>query len=137
MKTPAIIGMLIILSALAFGAKAFVTNLTPYVSFAQARQSQNGTVQIMGPLDKNSIQSTTEGLRFDILAKDNPKDRMTVLFKESKPSNFSLAIEVTAIGRYQPGATPNSGIFHADKLLVKCPSKYQGTEAETKEYGSK
>jgi cytochrome c-type biogenesis protein CcmE len=133
MKPAAIVGMLIILSALAFGAKAFVTNLTPYLTFTQARQNTNGTVQIMGPLDKSSIQSSADGLRFVIISKDNPEDRMPVIFKESKPSNFHLAIEVTAIGRYVPGTTPNGGVFHADKLLVKCPSKYQGTE--TKEYG--
>ncbi|MBC8139080.1 MAG: cytochrome c maturation protein CcmE [Fibrella sp.] len=135
MKPAAIVGLLIILSALAFGAKAFVTNLTPYLTFAQARQTQNGTVQIMGPLDKSSIQSNADGLRFVITSKDNSQDRMPVIFKESMPSNFHLAIEVTAIGRYTPGTTPNSGVFHADKLLVKCPSKYQGTE--TKEYGAK
>ncbi|MBC7807227.1 MAG: cytochrome c maturation protein CcmE [Akkermansiaceae bacterium] len=135
MKPAAIVGLLIILSAMAFGAKAFVTNLTPYLTFTQARQASNGTVQIMGPLDKSSVQSDASGLRFVITAKDNPADRMTVLFKESKPSNFNLAIEVTAIGRYVAGTTPNGGVFHADKLLVKCPSKYQGTE--TKEYGTK
>lgn len=135
MKPAAIVGLLIILSALAFGAKAFVTNLTPYLSFSQARQNQNGTVQIMGPLDKTSIQSSADGLRFVIIDKGNPSDRMQVIFKESKPANFHLAIEVTAIGKYVPGTTPNGGVFHADKLLVKCPSKYQGTE--TKEYGTK
>ncbi len=135
MKPAAIVGLLIIVSALAFGAKAFVTNLTPYLSFTQARQTQNGAVQIMGPLDKSSIQSGADGLRFVITAKENPADRMPVVFKESMPSNFHLAIEVTAIGRYVAGSTPNGGVFHADKLLVKCPSKYQGTE--TKEYGTK
>ncbi len=137
MKPAGIVGLLIILSMLAFGAKAFVTNLTPYVPFAQARQTHGGTVQIMGPLDKNSIASTVDGLRFDIFTKDNPADRMTVLFKESKPANFSLAIEVTAIGHYEPGATPGSGVFRADRLLVKCPSKYQGKDATEKEYGAK
>lgn len=135
MKPAAVVGLLILLSAVVFGAKAFVTNLTPYLTFAQARQNHSGTVQIMGPLDKSSIQSSADGLRFVITAKDDPQDRMQVLFKESKPSNFHLAIEVTAIGRYVPGTTPTNGVFHADKLLVKCPSKYQGTE--TKEYGTK
>ena len=136
-KPAALLGLLIILSALAFGAKAFVTNLTPYLTFAEARASRGGTVQVMGPLDKSSVRSDADGLRFDIVEKTNPKERMTVLFKESKPSNFNLAIEVTAIGSYKPGSMNGSGVFHADKLLVKCPSKYQGTDAETKEYGAK
>lgn len=129
MKPAAIVGLTIILAALAFGAKAFVTNLTPYVKFSEARQATTGNVQVMGSLDKKSVHAGADALTFDILAKDNPADRLTVRFKQAKPANFELALEVTAIGRYQGDS------FHADKLLVKCPSKYQGTE--TKEYGSK
>lgn len=129
MKSPAIIGLLIIVSMLAFGAKAFVSNLTPYVTFADARNTHNGSVQVMGSLDKTSIKNTPNGITFDIVAKDNPADRLRVAFTQATPGNFSLAIEVTAIGRY------DAGVFHADKLLVKCPSKYQGTE--TKSYGAK
>jgi len=128
MKPAAIVGLTIILAALAFGAKAFVTNLTPYVTFTEARAAR-GNVQVMGSLDKKSIRANSDALIFDILAKDNPADRLTITFKQAKPANFELALEVTAIGHYQGEQ------FHADKLLVKCPSKYQGTE--TKEYGSK
>lgn len=134
-KPAAILGLVIILSALAFGAKAFVTNLTPYLTFAEARKA-HGIVQIMGPLDKKSVQSSGDGLTFDIVEKTNPAERMSVLFKQSKPANFNLAIEVTAIGQYKPGYGGAKGVFHADKLLVKCPSKYQGTDATVKEYGT-
>ena len=135
-KPAALLGLVIILSALAFGAKAFVTNLTPYLTFAEARKA-HGTVQVMGPLDKASVQSSAAGLQFDIVEKTNANERMTVLFKQSKPANFNLAIEVTAIGRYKPGFGGARGIFEADKLLVKCPSKYQGKDATTKEYDNK
>ena len=89
MKPAAIVGLLIILSALAFGAKAFVTNLTPYLTFEQARSAAKGggTVQVMGPLDKTSVRSAADGLTFTIYEKANPRDRLTVLFKQSKPSD--------------------------------------------------
>ena len=45
-----------------------------------------------------------------------------------KPANFEEAISIVAIGRYDP----DTGELAANKLLVKCPSKYQG--AEVKEY---
>lgn len=135
-KPAAILALVLIVSALAFGAKAFVTNLTPYLTFDDARKSRGGVVQIMGPLDKTSVKSQASGLTFDIVEKTNPRERMTVLFKQSKPANFNLAIEVTAIGRYKPGMAGARGVFEADKLLVKCPSKYQGKDATTKEYGS-
>jgi cytochrome c-type biogenesis protein CcmE len=47
-----------------------------------------------------------------------------------KPANFEDAVSIVAIGRYE------NGVFAAEKLLVKCPSKYQGEEIE-KQYGTK
>ncbi len=127
MKPAAWVGIVIILGALAFSSKAFVTNLTPYLTFEKARQApRSSTVQVMGALDKKSIRQQMGTLAFEIVSKEG--DRMPVSFKQQKPANFEQAIEVTAIGRFD-GAT-----FRADRLLVKCPSKYQGTE--TKEYGA-
>jgi cytochrome c-type biogenesis protein CcmE len=125
MKPAVLLGFAIILAALAFGAKSFVTNLTPYVTFSEAR-SAKGTVQVMGGLDKTSVQQDGKSLRFSLISKDG-KDTLPVVFTATKPANFAQAIEVTAIGSFD-GRT-----FQADNLLVKCPSKYQGTE--TKTYG--
>jgi cytochrome c-type biogenesis protein CcmE len=123
MKPAALVGFAIIFAALAFGAKAFVTNLTPYVTFDQARKSKT-TVQVMGGLDKKSVQADQKALRFTLVSKDG-QDRIPVVFTASRPANFSEAIEVTAIGTY------DGEIFQADNLLVKCPSKYQGTETKS------
>ncbi len=49
-------------------------------------------------------------------------------YKGLKPANFEDAISIVAIGQYDE----SSKEFEANKLLVKCPSKYQG--AEVKEY---
>lgn len=125
MRPAAWLGLLIIVAALAFGARAFVTNLTPYVTFEVARKSE-GTVQVMGKLDKKSIQNSTKALEFVIVGEND--DRLPVRFTAARPANFEEALEVTAIGKYE-GQT-----FHADSLLVKCPTKYQGTE--TKQYGA-
>ena len=126
MKPATWIGLAIIVGALAFGARAFVTNLTPYISFAQAREAK-GQVQIVGKLDKTSVayQENQKRLHFDIL--DDRGDRMSVAYSDVRPPNFEMATQITAIGSYD-GTT-----FQANKLLVKCPSKYQGTETE-KEY---
>ena len=52
---------------------------------------------------------------------------MRVAYKGLKPGNFNDATQVVAIGRF------HGGTLEAEKLLVKCPSKYQGIE----EKGSK
>jgi len=127
MKPAAWFGLAVIVAALAFGAKAFVANLTPYVSFDEARRAQH-SVQVMGSLDKASIRTTRDALEFTLVAKDGSGDRMPVTFTRAKPQNFEEAVEVTAIGKF------DGKIMRADNLLVKCPSKYQGTE--TKEYGA-
>jgi cytochrome c-type biogenesis protein CcmE len=53
-----------------------------------------------------------------------------VVYRGIKPANFRDALSIVAIGRYESGA------LHAEKLLVKCPSKYQGQETE-RQYGVK
>ncbi|MBC8101895.1 MAG: cytochrome c maturation protein CcmE [Cytophagales bacterium] len=126
MKPAAWLGFLIIAGALAFSAKAFVSNLTPYVTFDQAR-SAKGVVQVMGKLDKKSVRTNADALAFDIVA-DNG-DRMPVRFTAARPANFEMAVQVTAIGKF------DGKKIEADNLLVKCPTKYEGTE--TKEYGAK
>ena len=53
---------------------------------------------------------------------------LPVRYEGLKPANFEEAISIVAIGTYDEA----SGELAANKLLVKCPSKYQG--AEVKEY---
>jgi len=110
------------------GITAFQKTLTPYVSFEEARKSR-GVVQVMGSLDKESdrYDTTKEELAFEIL--DGKGGKMPVVYRGIKPGNFKDAISIVAIGSYKDGH------IQAEKLLVKCPSKYQGTEVE-KSYGA-
>jgi cytochrome c-type biogenesis protein CcmE len=111
------------------GVTAFQKTLTPYLSFDEARKAK-GAVQIMGSLDKTSdrYDTTRQELRFDLL--DPSGHRMPVTYRGIKPGNFKDAISIVAIGPYRDGR------IEAEKLLVKCPSKYQGAEVE-KAYSSK
>jgi cytochrome c-type biogenesis protein CcmE len=84
----------------------------------------------MGKLDKSVAPEHSGGyLNFQIL-EEKTNETMPVKFKGPKPGAFDQAISITAIGEYK------DGVFAADKLLVKCPSKYQGKEAEEKTYGA-
>ena len=117
--------------ALAFigvGVTAFQKTLTPYLTFDEARKAR-GVVQVMGSLDKQSdrYDTTRQELSFELL--DAGGRRMPVVYQGIKPGNFKDAISIVAIGRFQKGR------IEAEKLLVKCPSKYQGAEVE-KSYSS-
>jgi len=127
MKLGPIIASVAIGAALVGAGTAFVKNLTPYITFAEA-QKTNGTVQVMGGLEKASVKLTSGDLAFT-LVETKTGARLPVVFGHTKPANFEMAIEITAIGHW------DGSVFQADNLLVKCPSKYQGTE--TKSYGTK
>jgi cytochrome c-type biogenesis protein CcmE len=116
-----IIGVAAIIGFVAFGAGAFRSNLTPYVSFQQARATKDA-VQVAGKLihGSDSFDQTSSQLVFTL--RDDKGDTMKVAYKGLKPGNFNEAKEVVAIGRFR------GGVLEAEKLLVKCPSKYQGLE---------
>jgi len=117
------IAAVLTLAFLGFGLTAFQKTLTPYLSFDEARKS-TGVVQVMGGLDKESDRYDTgrEELSFDLV--DPAGHRMPVTYRGIRPGNFKDAISIVAIGRFQDGR------IEAEKLLVKCPSKYQGAEVE-------
>jgi cytochrome c-type biogenesis protein CcmE len=111
------------LAFIAFGLTAFQKTLTPYLTFDEAKKSR-GVVQVMGALDKTSdrYDNGKEELAFELLEEGG--GRMPVVYRGIRPGNFKDAISIVAIGRYRHGR------IEAEKLLVKCPSKYQGAEVE-------
>jgi cytochrome c-type biogenesis protein CcmE len=111
------------LAFVGFGLTAFQKTLTPYLTFDEARKAR-GVVQVMGGLDKQSdrYDQTSQQLSFDLI--DAGGRRMPVVYRGIRPGNFRDAISIVAIGRYREGR------IDAEKLLVKCPSKYQGAEVE-------
>ncbi len=123
------VGGVLVVAFLAYGTTSFKSNLTPYVSFDEATKTAR-KVQVAGGLLENSTKyvDETEELHFTIVEEDG--DTMAVHYQGIKPGNFEEAVQIVAIGSYSEGA------FHADQLLVKCPSKYQGLEEDIREYGS-
>jgi cytochrome c-type biogenesis protein CcmE len=122
-----ILGVGAIVAFVAFGAGAFRSNLTPYVSFQQARATKDA-VQVAGKLVQGSDAFEESSSRLLFTLTDNHGDTLRIAYKGLKPGNFNEATQVVAIGRF------HGGVLEAEKLLVKCPSKYQGVEE--KEYRS-
>ncbi len=116
-----IIGLAVIVVFLALAFTAFEDSLTAYVDFDKARKLDKNC-QVMGEvLKEDVVYDPSSGiLQFPIT--DDRGDRMLVSYAGSIPGNFDQAKSVVAIGRYRQGH------FEAERLLVKCPSKYQGFE---------
>ena len=94
--------------------------LSPYVSIREAMGSDGKFVQIIGKLDKSApVEYRGENFTFTIIDKDNT--RVMIDYKGAKPLNFDHATNIVAVGKYKS----SDRVFKADKLLLKCPSKYQ------------
>jgi cytochrome c-type biogenesis protein CcmE len=122
-KAKYVIGIAVILGAAVFGATAFQGSVTPYVNFAQAKESGD-RCQIMGDIihEKTLYETSSQLLLFTI--QDEQGIPLEVSYKGIMPGNFEQATSVVAKGHF------DGQRFAADELLVKCPSKYQGGEVE-------
>ena len=123
------LGTALLLAFAGFAFTSFQQTLTPYVGFREA-QSMDRTLQVAGALVKNSSSYEDGSLLFTI-EEPGTGQTLRVAYDGVKPGNFEDAISVVAIGRWDA----QRELIAADKLLVKCPSKYQGAEVETKSYG--
>lgn len=108
--------------AIGIGVTSFRKTVTPYISFREARDA-SGLVQVNGVLadKKYVLEQDRQFLSFRL--KDDHGEVLPVEYKGVIPGNFDQATSIVAIGHY------SEGTFHAEQLLVKCPSKYQA-EAE-------
>jgi cytochrome c-type biogenesis protein CcmE len=124
-----LIGGVLLVAFAGFSLSSFRDTLTPYVSYAQARDSDR-VVQVAGALLKGAshYEQADSALLFT-LRDPKTNDQVRVRYHGVRPGNFDDAISIVAIGRYDSHAKE----FAANKLLVKCPSKYQGAEV-TKTY---
>ena len=100
-------------------------SVTPYVTIAEARAASTG-VQVKGLLDKTSAPAQV-GNEFTFSLQDEATgETLKVKFDGIKPDQFDEAYHVVAVGKYN--AEEDS--FHAKKLLIKCPSKYEGQKPQ-------
>ena len=123
MKPKYIIGIVVIVILMIYAGMSFKSNLRRYVSLEEAQRT-TATVQVKGQRILGTEIYDHESKTFRFQMTDESGLVFKVVYHGVKPSNFEQAKEVVAVGRYQ------NGVFEAEQLLIKCPSKY---EAETVE----
>jgi cytochrome c-type biogenesis protein CcmE len=130
-RTLYLLGIALLLAFAGFAFTSFKQTMTPYVSFKEAR-AMSRTLQVAGGLVKGSSSYHDNALFFTI-KEPSTGQTMQVRYRGLKPANFEDALSIVAIGRYRGEQ------LDAEKLLVKCPSKYQGVEqsdgTKLKQYG--
>ncbi len=105
---------------------AFVNNASPYGSFADARQGKSDSIHVSGDLVKDSVHMNLGQGSIEFAMKDDKGEQMKVIYTGPPPGNMAEATKIVAIGGVQP-----DGRFHSNKLLIKCPSKYEGEKAKS------
>jgi len=112
-----------------------IGDASSYESFTTAKEmKQNGednAIHVVGQLKKDSTGEVTglnvreDKVSFTFMLVDNEGVEQEVFYNEPVPADFSRSESVVVIGSYK-----NDDIFIADKILMKCPSKYQETEVQ-------
>ncbi|MBM3458239.1 MAG: cytochrome c maturation protein CcmE, partial [Armatimonadetes bacterium] len=82
-------------------------------------------VDVFGKLEADSITALKGStlVRFE-LVEEKSGERLAVLYDNPSsglPANFPAASHARAAGTWDPGR----GVFHSDRVLTKCPSKYE------------
>jgi cytochrome c-type biogenesis protein CcmE len=112
-----------------------IGDASSYESFTTAKEmKQNGednAIHVVGQLKKDPTGEVTglnvreDKVSFTFMLVDNEGVEQEVFYNEPVPADFSRSESVVVIGSYK-----NDDIFIADKILMKCPSKYQETEVQ-------
>jgi cytochrome c-type biogenesis protein CcmE len=113
-----------------------------YVTFAEAEtmasKGDNSSIHVVGTL-KKSEEGEILGMEyrpeidpnyFQFTLLDNDQKERVVVLRSTKPQDFDKSEQVVVIGRMEKNH------FEAEKILLKCPSKYNNGELEVTEYSA-
>ena len=103
-----------------------------YVTFSQAKQladnGNNNKIHVVGQLKKNisgeilGLKPSEDLLSVTFTMIDNDGKEQQVYYNQPMPPDLKISEQVVVIGSY------HEDLFIADKILLKCPSKYQEEE---------
>ncbi|SKB53650.1 cytochrome c maturation protein CcmE domain-containing protein [Dyadobacter psychrophilus] len=139
MKKIQIFGLIII--AVAIGIIVSTAgDASTYVDFTKAKEmAQDGdaeSIHVVGKLKKDAsghilgmeYQPQLDPNYFAFTLIDNNQVEQRVVYKNSKPQDFDKSEQVVVVGKMV------NGQFSAEKILMKCPSKYENGKMETTEH---
>ena len=125
MRAKYIIGGVVIVLFMVWGASAFFKTTIQYVSIDRAKKSDH-MVQVMGKIDFDQVKYNADDSRLEFAIYDAEAESkvgatsMNVVYYGVVPGNFDQATSVVLKGQL------DGDHFVASQMLVKCPSKYQG-----------
>lgn len=128
MKKSSIFGIVAIAVGIAMIISIYADSST-YASFGEAQFSE-AELHVVGQLNKEKelLYNPKENANyFAFYMQDEEGEERKVVFKGSKPQDFERSEQIVLTGK-MVGTE-----FHASKILMKCPSKYNEDEVEVRE----
>ncbi|WP_258100401.1 cytochrome c maturation protein CcmE [Marinoscillum pacificum] len=128
MKKSHIFGILIIAVAIIV-IMSTAGDASAYVTFEDAQEmaskGNDNKIHVVGKLPKDGsgnvvgIEPSPDMMSFKFQMVDENNETQIVYHPNPMPTDFLRSEQVVVVGGYQ------NGKFVADKILLKCPSKYQ------------
>ncbi len=104
-----------------------VADSSTYSTFAAAAKSPDTEYHVVGKLNKDKALEYNPQVNanlFGFYMKDNEGTELKVVFKGTKPQDFERSEQIVITGKAA------GTVFYADKILMKCPSKYNNGKVE-------
>ncbi|WP_266367169.1 cytochrome c maturation protein CcmE domain-containing protein [Tellurirhabdus rosea] len=142
MKKIHIIALLVIAAAITIIVST-AGDASTYVNFTQAeslaKDGESDAVHVVGKLKKDAsgriegmeYQPALDPNHFVFTLVDNDNRVKRVIYNAPKPQDFDRSEQIVVIGSMK------GDHFQADKILLKCPSKYNDGKLETTEHEAK
>lgn len=131
-------GHLLGLGVIAIAVVIIITSIgdaSSYESFTTAKtmalNGDDNSIHVVGQLKKDASGQVTgleigeDKTSFTFTLVDNEGTEEEVFYNEPVPADFTRSEQVVVIGSFKG---QESQMFVADKILMKCPSKYQETD---------
>jgi cytochrome c-type biogenesis protein CcmE len=132
MKKLHIIILLVIAVSIA-AIMSTVADSSTYATFSVATNNEGDEYHVVGNYvkDKGIIYNPEQNANLCVFyLTDNDNKEMKVVYNGAKPQDFEMSEQIVVTGKVEKGT------FMADKILMKCPSKYNNTSDPTKTTGT-
>lgn len=122
-------GILVVLAIAYLAYTGFGSSARYYLTVselaAQKDSLKHQSLRVSGEVVNGSVEQNTDSgtLRFAIIDVEKKGDRLPVVYHGIVPNTFKAGRQVVVEGRLD-----DSGVFQANKILTKCPSKYKPKE---------
>lgn len=120
MKPKLIFGIVAIIGFTSLLMYNFGNSISTYVNFEKA-SGMEGAHVVGTWVDSRNYGFSMETKQFSFYMEDKDGNINRVIYPKPKPNNFEQADQLVVIGKMR------NGVFYANDMLMKCPSKYNST----------